>query len=89
MKAIARRYAYLLGMEKNIEGLVKDCLKCQLAAKRQPRENQIPWTETKKTIESSACRFRRPYEWSNQPNFGGFTLKMARNYYNVVDKCLG
>ena len=89
MKAIARGYAYWCGMDKDIEGIVKDCLKCQLVAKDPPRENPIPWPETKKTMESSARRFRRYHQWSNLPSFGGFPLKMARRYYNVVDKCLG
>ena len=48
MKAIARGYAYWPGMDKDIEGIVKGCLKCQLAAKGPPLENPIPWPETKK-----------------------------------------
>ena len=48
MKAIARGYAYWPGMDKYIEGIVKDCPKCQLAGKGPPRENPIPWPETKK-----------------------------------------
>ena len=62
MKAIARGYAYWPSIEKDIEGIVKDCLKCQLVAKGPPRENPIPWPETKKTMESSARRFRRYHQ---------------------------
>ena len=89
MKAIARGYAYWPGMDNDIEGIVKGCLKCQLTAAGQFRENTIPWPEIKKTMESSACRFRRPHQWSNLLSFDRITLQMARSYYNVVDKCLG
>ena len=48
MKSITRGYPYWPGTDKDIEVLVKGCLKCQLAAKGPPRENPIPWPETKK-----------------------------------------
>ena len=48
MKSIARSYAYWPGMDADIENLVKQCSKCQAAAKLPAREAPIPWTPTEK-----------------------------------------
>ena len=60
MKAIARGYAYWPGMDKDIEGIVKDCLKCQSTTKGPPRENPIPWKETKKQWSRAHVDFAGP-----------------------------
>ena len=53
-------YAYWPGMDKDIEGIVKGCLKCQLAAKGPPRENPIPWPGTRKPWSSVHVDFTDP-----------------------------
>ena len=89
MKEIARGYAYWPGMDKDIEGIVEDCLKYQIEGELSTSRKSNPLATNEETMESSVCRFRRSHQWSNLPSFGGFSLQMARSYCNVVDKCLG
>ncbi|VUZ49312.1 unnamed protein product [Hymenolepis diminuta] len=46
MKSIARGYAYWPGMDKDIEYLVRQCDKCQQAAKNTIRQDAVLWLQT-------------------------------------------
>lgn len=48
MKSIARSYAYWPGMDEDIEKFVRDCTRCQQAAKNPPRLTPIPWPQPEK-----------------------------------------
>ena len=43
MKSIARSYAYWPKMDEHIEDLVRNCFRCQQAAKFPSRESPVPW----------------------------------------------
>ena len=64
IKAIARGCAYWHGMAIDIEGIVKGCLKFQLAAKGRPGENLIPWPGTRKPWSPVDVDFTDPIKWA-------------------------
>ena len=64
IKAIARGCAYWHGMAIDIEGIVKGCLKFQLAAKGRPGENLIPWPGTRKPWSPVDVDFTDPINWA-------------------------
>ncbi|BHF58262.1 hypothetical protein SprV_0100121400 [Sparganum proliferum] len=43
MKSIARSFAYWLGIDGDIDDLVRHCSRCQQAAKMPPRQPPVPW----------------------------------------------
>ena len=86
MKSIARRYAFWPGMDKDIDMLVKDCLKWQLASKGPPRENPTPWPETKK---KHGVDLAGPIIGVTYLVLVYSHSQITRGYYNIADKCFG
>ena len=48
MKSIARSHVYWPGLDTDIENYVKQCSRCQQAAKHPPKQQPVPWPETDK-----------------------------------------
>nr|VZH97087.1 unnamed protein product [Spirometra erinaceieuropaei] len=43
MRSISRSFSYLLGIDGDIDDLVRRCSRCQQAAKMPPRQPPVPW----------------------------------------------